>query len=271
MAHGGSPDWNGGVMDAAEPLRQQYALEIAFGMADAVTIQEAVRTLETRGIRRIAVVRLLISGESWYDRTEQILGLRPGAPGRPVLTGEAHDAGHGDQNQGMEFWRIQTEASFALTTSGLAEAEALGTVLSDRARALSRVPEREDVLILAHGPGDESENERWIAHLDSRADAVRAALAFRRVQVMTLREDWPDKRDEAERRIRAFVERARDDGVRTIVIPFRVQGFGPYAQVLHGLEYVADGQGLVPHAEVTKWIAAQIETLRQGTFRSVVN
>jgi len=271
MAHGGSPEWDDGVLDAAEPLGHQYPLEIAFGMADAVTIQEAVRRLEARGVRRIAVVRLFISGESWYERTEQILGLRPGAPTRPVLTGQAHDAGHGDQNHGMAFWRIRTQASFALTPAGLAEAEALGTVLSDRARALSRVPQREDVLILAHGPGDDSENERWIAHIDSRADAVRDALAFRRVQVMTLREDWPDKREEAERRIRAFVQSARDDGVTTIVIPFRVQGFGPYAQVLDGLEYVADGQGLVPHTEVTKWIAAQIETLRHGTFRSVVN
>lgn len=271
MAHGGSPEWNGGVLAAVEPLRDEYPLEVAFGMADAVSIQDAVRRLEARGIRKIGVVRLFISGESWYDRTEQILGLRPGAPAHVVSSSHAHEAGHGDHRHSMEFWRVQSAASFALTTQGLAEAEAMGNVLADRARALSRDPQREDVLVLAHGPGDDAENERWIADIDARAEAVRAALPFRRVQVMTLREDWPEKREEAERRIRAFVESARDDGITTIVIPFRVQGFGPYAQVLDGLDYVSDGQGLIPHTEVTQWIAGQIKSLRSGSFRSPVN
>jgi hypothetical protein len=269
MAHGGSPEWNGEVLAAVEPLRDQYTIEVAFGMADAVTIQEAVRRLEVRGIGRIGVVRLFISGESWYDRTEEILGLRPGAPPPPAPTSHAHGASHGDHS--MEFWRVPTEASFTLSTEGLAESQAMGAVLADRARALSRDPRREDVLILAHGPGDDTENERWMANIDARAQAVRDAFPFRRVQVMTLREDWPDKRTDAERRIRTFVGSARDDGITTLVIPFRVQGFGPYAEVLDGLEYVADGQGLVPHAAVTDWIAGQIETLRRGPFRTVVN
>lgn len=268
MAHGGSPEWNRQVLAAVEPLRDRYPIEVAFGMADAVTIQEAVRRLEARGIGRIGVVRLFISGESWYDRTEQILGLRQGAPAPPAPTSDAHAGHDGHNNHSMEFWRIQTAASFALTTQGLADAEDMGAVLADRARALSRDPQREDVLILAHGPGDDAENERWLAAINARAEAVRDLLPFRRVQVMTLREDWPEKREEAERRIRAFVELARAEGITTIVIPFRVQGFGPYAQVLDGLEYVADGHGLVPHPKVTEWIAEQIEMLRQGAFRS---
>ena len=56
-----------------------------------------------------------------------------------------------------------------------------------------------------------------------------------------------------------------------IVLPFRVQGFGPYAKVLEGLEYVSDGQGLIPHAEVGKWIEQQIETLAAGSFRPTVS
>ena len=268
MAHGGSPEWNEGVLAAVEPLRDQYTIEVAFGMADAVTIQEAVQRLEAWGVRRIGVVRLFISGESWYDRTEQILGLRPGAPERPVPS-HLHEAAHGSHR--MEFWRVQTEASFALSTQGLAEAQAMGAVLADRARALSRDPQSEDVLILAHGPGDDLENERWIANIRARATAVRDSLPFRRIQVETLREDWPEKRQEAEQRVRAFVERARNEEGTAIVIPFRVQGFGPYAKVLDGLHYVSDGQGLIPHSNVTQWIAEQIRTLRMGPFRSVVN
>jgi sirohydrochlorin ferrochelatase len=264
MAHGGSAEWNGAVLDAVDPLRARYSIEVAFGMADAATIQAAVRALEPRGNTRIGVVRLFISGESWYRRTEQILGLRPGAPPQPdsaATHGHGPGAAHSSQ-----FWRIESAASFALSSQGLAEAPAMGRVLADRARALSRDPEREDVLILSHGVGDDAENERLIEWMDARAQAVRSALPFRRVQVMTLREDWPDKREHAERRIRSFVTSANDDGVTPIVIPFRAYGFGSYDEVLAGLDYRADGRGLMPHEEVTMWIADQIAALETARF-----
>jgi hypothetical protein len=128
----------------------------------------------------------------------------------------------------------------------------------------------EDVLVLAHGPADDAENERWLHKLDERAAAVRTRAAFRRVEVATLREDWPDKREAAERHVRAVVERAAADGGKAILIPFRVHGFGPYADVLAGLDYVADEQGLVPHEEVGRWIESQVAALEAGPFEAQV-
>jgi hypothetical protein len=267
MAHGGSSTWNEGVLSAVEPLEDEHTIEVAFGMADAASIQRAIERLEARGARRIGVVRLFISGESWYERTEQILGVSPGAPDRPATMD--HGQGHGGHS--MEFWRAQTEASFALSTQGLAESGAMDGVLVDRARALSRNPAREDVLILAHGPADDGENERWIAHIQARSKDVAKGFDFRRVHVETLREDWPGSRVKAEQRIRSFVQRAADEGGTAIVIPFRVQGFGPYAEVLEGLDYLSDGQGLVPHGNVTQWIAEQIAQLEGGSFRAALD
>jgi hypothetical protein len=163
----------------------------------------------------------------------------------------------------MEFWRVDNHSSFVLGKEGLADAQEMEAVLADRARGLSRNPNSEDVLILAHGPGDDAENRRWIEKITARAAAVRSALAFRRVEVHTLREDWPEKRQTAERDVRAFVLRAASEGGRAIVIPFRVEGFGPYAEVLKDLEYTSDGVGLLPHPNVTKWIERQIEELRR--------
>ncbi|MBX3262775.1 MAG: hypothetical protein KF782_24055 [Labilithrix sp.] len=291
MAHGGTPEWNEAVLVAVKPLKARYAIEVAFGMADAATLQEGVRKLEAQNVRKIGVVRLFVSGESWFEQTEQIFGLRPGAPERAgsdhaghAGAGHAHaahaghagaehaahagagHAGHGEHS--MEFFRVATGASFALTTEGLADAQEIGAVLADRASALSKTPAREDVLILAHGPGDDAENERWLTKLDALAGAVRARAPFRRVQVETLREDWPEKRVAAEKRIRAFVERASQEDGKAIVIPFRVQGFGPYAEVLQGLDYVADRKGLIPHAAVSTWIERQIAALESGAFRA---
>jgi hypothetical protein len=283
MAHGGTPEWNDAVLQTVGPLRARYDIEVAFGMADAATLQDAVRKLEARNVRRIGVVRLFVSGESWLSRTEQIFGLRAGAPaasaahadhgghhahaGHHAATAPEH-AGHGAHS--MAFYRVETRSKFALSSEGLADAPGMGQVLADRAAALSKAPAREDVLILAHGPGDDEENARWLAKIDARAAAIRAFAPFRRVQVETLREDWPDKRAVAEQRIRAFVTRASAEGGTAIVLPFRVQGFGPYAQVLEGLDYVSDGKGLIPHSEVGKWIELQIAELAAKPFAAAV-
>jgi hypothetical protein len=265
MAHGGSKQWNKEVLAAIEPLKAEHNIEVAFGMADAISLQQGVERLEARGARRIGVVRLFISGESFLERTEQILGLAPGAPQRAAAQTE-HE-GHAAGGHSMEFWRIDTQSSFAVSKQGLVEAPEMSNVLVERARTLSKQPQREDVLILAHGPGDDAENERWLAHLNARAEGVRRALPFRTVRVETLREDWPEKRQDAEQRIRNYVEQASKTG-RAIVIPFRVQGFGPYAEVLKGLDYASDGRGLVPDAGVTQWIEHQIATLESAEFRA---
>jgi hypothetical protein len=268
MAHGGSPAWNEAVIEAVKPLRARYDIEVAFGMADAASLQDSVSKLEARDARKIGVVRLFVSGDSFLTETEQIFGLRPGAPEAATAAADPHagHAAHGGHH--MAFHRVVTQSTFALSARGLADAEGMGTILADRAAALSRTPAQEDVLILAHGPGDDGENARWLAKLDARAAAIRARAPFRRVQVETLREDWPEKRREAEARIRAFVTRASEDGGRAIVIPFRVQGFGPYADVLKGLDYAADQQGLIPHPEVTQWIEHEIDALAAGPFRA---
>lgn len=313
MAHGGTPEWNNAVLETVRPLQAKYPIEVAFGMADAMTLQEATKKLEAKNIRQIGVVRLFVSGESFTQETEQIFGLRAGAPAsasagvpHPTMVAAAaaqkqggeHGGGHGagqnahgshDAGQGahgghgapgghgahgghgghsMGFFRVATGASFALSPEGLADAPGMGNVLADRAQALSKNPAQEDVLILAHGPGDDAENARWLAKLEARAAAIRSRAPFRRVQIETLREDWPDKRAEAEKRIRAFVEQSTAEGGTSIVIPFRVQGFGPYKQVLEGLTYVSDGVGLIPHNEVTRWIEQQILALRAGPFRT---
>lgn len=145
------------------------------------------------------MVRLFISGESWYERTAQILGLQPGAPQRP---------------------RQQ------------------------------------------HGTGDDGENDRWLEKMDARAQRLRLEGGFHRVRVATLREDWPEKREPSAAAVRAFVEEASSGGRTALVIPFRVFGFGPYAETLEGLDYRSDGRGLIPHPAVAQWIDEQVLKLR---------
>ena len=266
MAHGGTAEWNAAVEHAAEPLGVSRPLEIAFGMADPCTLRNAVARLEARGARRIVVARLFASGESWRERTEQILAVRPGAPVLAAGADPCASPHAGHDPAAMPFFRLDTSASFALTTEGLLDAPEAGDILVERARTLSRDPGREEVLILAHGPADDDENARWLEALDRRADAVRSALPFHRVEVRTLREDWPEKRRAAEAEIRSLVAAAESAGRATIVLPFRLHGFGPYAKVLEGTRYLSDGRGLLPHIGITAWLTRQVDSVSAGAF-----
>ncbi len=271
MAHGGGAVWNSEVETMLAPLAKDYPLELAFGMAEAASLQSGVEKLEARGIDRIVVVRLFISGESFLERTEQILGLIPGAdPQSDEHAGHGDHAAHGGGGGGhsMALWRIDTRSSFAISQQGLAEAPEMGAVLVERVRALSKDPAKESVLIIAHGPGDDAEDQRWLKTIDQRAESVRRLAPFRHVQAETLREDWPEKRVVSQARIRAFVEANAKDGNRVIVIPYRVAGFGPYSGVLKDLDYVADSKGLLPSAEVEHWVRRQVKELASGPFRA---
>ena len=82
-------------------------------------------------------------------------------------------------------------------------------------------------------------------------------LGFAAVRATTLREDWPEARKRAEAEIRGWVAEQKDLGRRVLVVPVRVSGFGPYADVLAGLPFEG-APGLLPHPAVTDWIREKI-------------
>ena len=257
MAHGGTAEWNSGVEDSLDSLRSQYPVEIAFGMADAGSIENGVRKLEAQGVEQVGVVRLFVSGESWLQRTAQILGIESGAPAKPTDHSAVNHTA-----MPMGFWKIDSDLQFHLSREGLSEAEEMDQVLLSRVRALSFTPASEVVVIIAHGPADDEENTRWISEIGDRTKLVKQEMNVNDVQVFTLREDWEEKREGAEELIRKYVQEANANSLTPIVVPFRIHGFGPYANVLAGLNYNADQKGLIPHSNVTIWIQNQAEVLR---------
>lgn len=77
LAHGAGEQWNSAVIEAAEPLKQKYRVEVAFGMANYVSIYNAVKTLEAKGVSKIVAIPLFISSYSSIIRqTEYLLGER---------------------------------------------------------------------------------------------------------------------------------------------------------------------------------------------------
>lgn len=247
MAHGGGEEWNGRVEDAVRPLRDRVPVSLALGMANPATMQAALDSLANEGVNTVAVVRLFVSGASFLHPTEFLLGLRPDPPKRAMV-------GH-RMVSGTELDPLANGSRILLEMEGLGGSDQAARILVDRASGAGIPPAESGVLLLAHGMGDEGEDRQVLRSMEDAARALSDG-GYAEVHVGTLREDWASAREEAEERIRGLVAGMGERHRHVLVVPYRVSGFGPYADVLEGLEYVAT-EGFLPHPLITDWIAAK--------------
>lgn len=262
MPHGASERWNRGMMEAVAPLSRKWMIEPAFSMADPVVIERAIRRLEARGARHVAVLRVFSLESSFRRETEAALGLTPAADEGHAAHAHHHGAhaGHGPVRPGAG---PLLGASALWTLGGIEDSPLFAEALADRARAISRDPAEETLFLLAHGSGDDEENERWRANLRSLADQVQErararGTPFKAVRWGTWREDWPQKHGPELARIRAEVAEAARAG-RALVVPARTAGEGPEPVFLKGIEHAYNPEGFAPHPAFAKWVDARIE------------
>ena len=247
MAHGGGPEWNDRVRASVDDLHGRMPVSVAFGMANPHTLQASLDSLRDHGVGTVAVVRLFISGASFLHPTEYLFGLRADAPARAMV---GHRWVDGD-----ELAPLRTEARILLDLEGMGGSDEATQILVSRADAHTRVPAETGALLIAHGMGAEDENRDVLTAMEDAAATLRSN-GYAEVEVATLREDWAAQRARAEEHIRATVARMGTEHDRVVVIPYRVSGFGPYAAVLEGLDYVGT-EGLLPHELVTQWIGGR--------------
>lgn len=251
MAHGGGPEWNARVDTALEALRARAPVALAFGMADRHTLQAGIDSLRQAGVDRVAVVRMFLSGDSFRDQTLYLLGLSAEPPA--VFLHHGAHGGHGGASAGGPPPPVDLGGvTVATHDDGLMDWSGVGTILLERARSAGAETDGAGVLLIGHGMGDDSENRAVLDRMEAAVLPLRR-VGLEPVAVETLREDWPDARADAEARIREWVLTAMGESGAPVVLPFRLTGFGPYAEVLEGLEYRA-GQGLLPHPSIARWI-----------------
>lgn len=248
MAHGGGPEWNASVNAALAQLRDRLPVALALGMANPHTLQAALDSLYERGVNTVAVVRLFVSGRSFLHQTEYLFGLRSDAPARAMVGHRMVD--------GAELLPLNLKGDLLLDLEGLSGSAEVTCILRDRASASATDPSDTGILLIAHGMGSEKDNGDLLAAMEVGAQGLRSE-GFAEVRVATLREDWAAPRAHAEKEIRAAVAAMGERWGRVVVIPYRVSGFGPYREVLDGLDYVPAGS-LLPHPLVTDWIRGRV-------------
>lgn len=266
MAHGGSAKWNEEVKRIAEQVDKTIPVEIAFGMAAKRNIQAAADRLIARGVAEIVAVPLFVSSHSSViTSTEYLLGLRKVAPAELAAFAKM-DHGHGGHDSHQP-----ADTSFDPTTPinssvpirivpALNSHPLVAEILSSRASAISRTPANEVVILVAHGPVSDEENNKWLADMAALASRIDAKHQFKRVEYLTVRDDAPDPiRSNATAELRRVVEKASAEGNRVLIVPLLLSFGGIEEGVkkrLGGLDYTMAGQGLLPDGRLAKWVLA---------------
>ena len=245
VAHGAGPEWNGRVRETVGQVRWAHGpVGTAFLMgaeAESAGWEVGVRRLVEDGAMRIVVVPLMVSSHGGhYREIEYFAGLRESAPDP-----HAH--------------HVRRPPPVAMRVApALNGAPELGSALAERWSVLAAGDRRRPVLLVAHGPNDSADAERWIHDLTMASAALRPAGLEGDVRIGLLRDDAPAAvRAAAVAELRA-VARALAGSDSVVVLPVLISSGEINAQKiprdLAGLPVRYHPAPLAPSAHLARWI-----------------
>jgi hypothetical protein len=269
LAHGGAAEWNARVMDVAKTVDATRPTEVALGMASRAAIQTAVDRLTARGATEIVAVPMFISSwSSVITSTEYLLGARSDKPAELAIfakmthgSSPASANAHAGHDMADPTSRVTSTLPIRMTAA-FNQHPLIGEVLVERARSISESPANESLILVAHGPVSDDDNEKWLIDLRALAVQVNAVIPFASVEAITVRDDaGPPLREAATRELRGLVERNRAAGRRVLIVPHLLSYGGIETGLrkrLEGLEYRTVAQGLLPDPRIAQWVLAQV-------------
>ena len=265
LAHGGAAEWNARVEALASTLDQTQPVAVAFGMASRPAIQKAVDGLVARGVQSITAVPLFISSHSSVvTSTAYLLGLRQDMPPDLRIFAKMRHGAAGGSHEGHSADSAEDNTQPVKSPVPIRMADALnrhplvGSILIDRARAISQAPEKEAVIIVAHGPVPDADNDKWLDDMRGLAAQLGEATPFAAVEYLTVRDDAPKPiRDAAAAELRGRVEQQSAQGRRVLVVPLLLSYGGIEQGIrkrLEGLTYVMAERALMPDDRLIEWV-----------------
>jgi sirohydrochlorin ferrochelatase len=276
LAHGGQSDWNQRVVALAADVNATQPVEVAFGMASRAAIQGAVDRLIARGVRSIVAVPLFVSSHSSVvTSTAYLLGLRDDMPadlkifakmshaGHGAGTTTADHAGHVGSNGSAPDPTTPIVSSVPIRmTPALNRHPLVASILRDRARDISVRPAEEAVIIVAHGPVPDDDNERWLADMKALATHIGEETSFAALDYLTVRDDAPKPvRDAATAQLRTLVTSHTAAGRRVLIVPLLLSYGGiekGIRQRLEGLDYTMAANALMPDSRLADWVRLSV-------------
>lgn len=262
LAHGGSKSWNEEVLKLAGEVNKEMPVEVAFGMASRRTMQEGIDKLSARGVKQIVAVPLFVSSHSSViTSTAYLLGQRSDAPkdlANFAKMDHSHDMSGGSMAPNPDgMIPVKSPVPLRMATA-LDRNPLVAQILLARARAISRDPAHEVVILVAHGPTPEDDNARWLADMKALAELMKPDGKFARIEYQTVRDDAPDSiRSQATAELRSRVAAATSEDKRVLIVPLLLSYGGIEQGIrkrLEGLDYSISERGLLPDERLGVWI-----------------
>jgi sirohydrochlorin cobaltochelatase len=256
VAHGGNDEWNRLVKDVAAEVRTGGPVGVSFLMgagAKADPFQRIIGRLEQAGVKRIVVVPLLVSSHSGHY--EQIR----------YLAGQTRELDQSMMDHlhmgGLE----PVTAKVPITVArAIDDSPDVARILAERARSLVSAPQGRALFLVGHGPNSPAEHAIWMKNLRALAVVVKQQTGFADVRVGVIQDDAPAPvRAEAVLRVREIIELQHAATRQSVAVVPVLISKGSLSQEklpndLRGTPIVYDGEALLPHAGLARWIEARV-------------
>lgn len=234
ISHGSSnPKWVQQVREAVAKVNVDLPVVLSFlELVEGQLIEEGIREFEQMGIQDVLAIPLFVSsGSSHIEEIEYLLGLKNQLPFASEEQPYAHN--------------LDIRLSSPMDDHPL-----ILEIIRDRALALSKNPQREQLVLAAHGCD--------LPHLKPQVDAIlnrtcaylQQEIPFFRVTYGTLHPD----------NLRQVVEQsaAQYPELPVLVLPlFLSEGYftrKAIPSVLEGLTYTYRGEAYLPHPNISLWL-----------------
>ncbi|WP_314002446.1 CbiX/SirB N-terminal domain-containing protein [uncultured Paenibacillus sp.] len=271
ISHGSrDADWVALVDEAVDSVRRPAGMPVVSSFLEIVEgrlIQDGVDALEADGVTHIYVLPLFVSsGSTHVDDIAQAFGQ----PAAAYREGE------------LEPFTVR-EASVTVGRP-IDDDPVIAEIVYGNVRELSVAPERETLLLVAHGSREKGLNRVWRTGMMRLAERVRALGGFKRAEIATLLPDQAACVMKALTRRRAAgsgasgseagevagsgvggTEAGADSGnggEAVLVAPlFLSRGYFTSTVIpgrLAGFDYRYNGRALLPNPHISRWMERQI-------------
>jgi sirohydrochlorin ferrochelatase len=240
ISHGSrSADWVRLVDEAVAGVALPESVRIVSSFLEIVEgrlIQDGIRMLEADGVTDIIAVPLFVSsGSTHIDEISYALGVIE-TPNLPT---------------DMEPLKRKAVIHF---TSPIDDDPDIAQIVYEKLRGLSADPTEELVLLIGHGSIEKGFHQRWRQGLELLAARIKELGGFAEADVaMLLPNQVPFKMK---------LWKKRSPGLKVIAAPlFLSEGYFTNQVIpsrMEGYEYRYNGQAMLPHPLVSRWMEKQI-------------
>jgi sirohydrochlorin ferrochelatase len=241
LSHGLGGAGDRALHDSVEASSLEEPAALAFGMSMTTSqhIQVALDELVVAGAEEIVVIPMLSTHHNSLMRQwEYIFSER-------------------DEPEYTSVERVKTPARIIMV-SPLDDHPQVGAIVAAHAREVSYEPDKEEVIIVGHGPVDEADNLDQLAMMKNIAAVVQADRPYAAVHVATLQDDAPREVRMANfQKIRDRITAAAAEGRKTIIVTNLLGSRIVQSSLrrgLSGMEYRFNLKGLLMHEDFINWI-----------------